>query len=91
MKAEPTDKQQPRLKDVAREAGVSPTTATMVFTGTGRISERTKRRVLKIAEGMRYEHPQRKKKTSESGIHVALLILIDKEWFLMKIIILNMQ
>jgi len=80
MKAEPTDKQQPRLKDIAEKAGVSATTATMIFTGTGRISELTKQKVLEIAESMGYEHPQRKKKTLKAGIHVALLILIDKEW-----------
>jgi len=80
MKAEPTDNQQPRLKDVAEKAGVSPTTATMIFTGTGRISEQTKERVLEIARSMGYEHPLRKKKTLKAGIHVAILILIDKEW-----------
>ncbi len=34
---ENAQKVRPKLKDVARNAGVSPTTASMVFTGTGRM------------------------------------------------------
>jgi hypothetical protein len=70
----------PRLKDVARKAGVSPTTASMVFTGTGRISEDTKQRVVKAADTMGYRHHHRERKTVKNGQHVALLILIDPEW-----------
>jgi DNA-binding LacI/PurR family transcriptional regulator len=73
-------KVQPKLKDVALRAGVSPTTASMVFTGTGRISDITKAKVLDTAVVMGYQHQQRGRKTLKSGVHVALLILIDKEW-----------
>ena len=70
----------PRLKDVARQAGVSPTTASMVFTGTGRISEDTKQRVVQAADTMGYRHHHRERKTVKNTHHVALLILIDPEW-----------
>ncbi len=72
--------QHPRLKDVARDAGVSPSTASMVFTGTGRISEETKHRVLDAARSMGYQPVPRIRKTIKTGNHVAILILIDTEW-----------
>ena len=72
--------QHPRLKDVARDAGVSPTTASMVFNGTGRISDETKQRVYEAAQSMGYQPAQRIRKTIKTGNHVAILILIDAEW-----------
>lgn len=80
MKNQQTTRTQPRLKDVARNAGVSPTTASMVFTDTGRISDKTKLRVLDAAKAMGFIHQLRSKKKLKSGKHVALLILIDKKW-----------
>ncbi|CCQ98355.1 HTH-type transcriptional regulator MalR [[Clostridium] ultunense Esp] len=44
------------IKDVAREAGVSPSTVSRVISGNSRISEETKRRVRKVMEEMGY-HP----------------------------------
>lgn len=80
MNKRDTENDSPRLKDVARNAGVSPTTASMVFTGTGRISEETQQRVLLAAKAMGYQHQLREKKPLKSGVHVALLIIIDSEW-----------
>jgi LacI family transcriptional regulator len=45
-----------KLDDVARRAGVSPSTVSRVLSQTGRVSERTRARVLKIATELRY-HP----------------------------------
>ena len=75
-----SDKSVPKLKDVAAEANVSPTTASMVFTGKGRISEKTTTAVLETAERMGYIHPIRKPTRKSKIGRVALLMLIDKEW-----------
>ena len=80
MNKNDNNKIQVRLMDVARIAGVSSTTASMVFNDTGRISEETCKHVLKIAESMGYHHQPRRKKPLKSGNHVALLMLIDREW-----------
>lgn len=70
----------PKLKDVARKAGVSPTTASMVFTDTGRISEDTQRLVRETAEAMGYRHQARERRSLKTGRHVAVLVLTDTEW-----------
>lgn len=44
----------PKLAHVAREAGVSTATASQVMRRTGRISEQTRKKVLKAAEKLRY-------------------------------------
>ena len=43
-----------RLEDVATRAGVSTSTVSRVLSNSGRVSERTRARVLKIAEALRY-------------------------------------
>lgn len=70
----------PLLKEVAVAADVSPSTASLIFSGTGRISEATKTRVLRVAKEMGYVHQKREGKTIRMGSHVAILISIDKEW-----------
>ena len=42
------------LVEVARRAGVSPSTVSRVLNNTGRVSERTRARVLKIAKELKY-------------------------------------
>ena len=44
----------PKLETVAKEAGVSTATASQVMRGTGRISEQTRKRVLRTAEKLHY-------------------------------------
>lgn len=44
----------PKLETVAREAGVSVATASQVMRGTGRISEKTRKRVLQTAKRLNY-------------------------------------
>ena len=75
-----TDKPKARLKDVARRAGVSSTTASMIFNGTGRISETTRNEVLKAGEELGYVHQRRNRKNPAAGESVAILLLIDQEW-----------
>lgn len=66
------------IKDVAKRAGVSITTASYVLNGKGRISEATRRRVLAAAEELNY-HPNafarhlRKRKTRTIGVFIARL------------------
>lgn len=42
------------IYDIARLAGVSTATVSKVFNGTGRISEKTRQKVLKISEELNY-------------------------------------
>lgn len=44
----------PKLETVAKEAGVSTATASQVMRGTGRISEQTRKRVIRAAEKLHY-------------------------------------
>ncbi len=80
MKNKISDKTQPKLKEVATAAKVSPTTASMVFSGKGRISEKTASVVLETAEQMGYIHPLRNPTRKSKNGRVALLLLIDREW-----------
>ncbi|MDC7234237.1 MAG: LacI family DNA-binding transcriptional regulator [Spirochaetales bacterium] len=79
MENESPKKSSPRLKDVARKAGVSETTASMVFSGRGRISEETKNMVLHAAEALGYVHQQREKRSKGKGNCVGILLITDRE------------
>ncbi len=69
----------PKLKDVAKMAGVSITTASLVFSEQGRISEETKIKVLNSAEFLGYN--KKKKQTNLNNFtNVAILYSIDPEW-----------
>ena len=46
--------ERPKLETVAREAGVSVATASQVMRGTGRISDKTRERVLEAARQLKY-------------------------------------
>lgn len=46
--------QKPKLETVAKEAGVSVATASQVMRGTGRISEKTRKKVLEAARKLHY-------------------------------------
>ncbi|MEM8957112.1 MAG: LacI family DNA-binding transcriptional regulator [Pseudomonadota bacterium] len=46
--------ERPKLGTVAKEAGVSVATASQVMRGTGRISEKTRKKVLRAAQKLRY-------------------------------------
>jgi DNA-binding LacI/PurR family transcriptional regulator len=45
----------PAIYDVAREAGVSTTTVSKILNHTGRISDKTKRKVLRIMKELNFQ------------------------------------
>jgi DNA-binding LacI/PurR family transcriptional regulator len=69
----------PKLKDVAELAGVSMTTASLVFSKQGRISEETRVKVINAADFLGYS---KKKKPSniEADANIGILYSVDPEW-----------
>lgn len=69
----------PKLKDVAQAAGVSLTTASLVLSGKGRISEEVKQKVLEAVEELGYV---RKNRSINSGTikNIGIFQSIDYEW-----------
>lgn len=69
----------PKLKDVAKLAGVSLTTASFVFSNQGRISEETRIKVQNAADSIGYS-----KKIKPSDIdtvaNIAILYSVDPDW-----------
>lgn len=66
----------PTIADVAREAGVSPSTASVVFSGKAPVSEATRERVTRAAEQLGYTGPDPRAaslRTGRSGIVGVLL------------------
>lgn len=57
MTKHPTHDGRPTLADVAAHAGVSPSTASIAFSGQGPVSETTKQKVLKAASDLGYAGP----------------------------------
>lgn len=69
------------LDEVARTAGVSLTTASLVFSGQGRISAETRERVLAAASGLGYQHRRRKVEARIAPLRdIAVLLDLDPEW-----------
>ncbi|MGA2545524.1 MAG: LacI family DNA-binding transcriptional regulator [Rectinemataceae bacterium] len=70
-----------KLEDVAKRAGVSLTTASLVMSGRGRISSQTKERVLQAASELDYRHKIRKADiVSAEARDIAVLLDVDPEW-----------
>ena len=69
----------PKLRDVADKAGVSITAASMALSETGRISDDTRKKVLKAAEELGYKRKQKTKSISNFS-HVGVLVSSDYEW-----------
>ncbi len=69
----------PKLRDVAESAGVSITSASMALSETGRISDETRRKVLKAAADLGYTRKKKTNKISNFN-HVAVLVSSDYEW-----------
>ncbi|MCK5572253.1 MAG: LacI family DNA-binding transcriptional regulator, partial [Bacteroidetes bacterium] len=49
-----TVKKRPTIKDVAREAGLSPSTVSLVVNKTGYVSEKTRAKVVRVVEELGY-------------------------------------
>jgi LacI family transcriptional regulator len=71
-----------KLEDVAREAGVSLSTASLVLSDSGRISAETRERVLESALRLGYLKRERKIRQAEpeDGRVIAILLDVDQEW-----------
>lgn len=62
------------IKDVAREAGVSPAAVSCVYKGAGNISEATKKRVLEVAERLSYVPDSAAQALARKKLRIAILI-----------------
>jgi LacI family transcriptional regulator len=70
-----------KLEDVAKRAGVSLTTASLVLSDKGRISPETKGKVLEAAHALGYHRrPQKAKEAPAQMQDIAILLDIDPEW-----------
>ena len=71
----------PKLKDVAKKAGVSITTASMALSGKGRISEDFRKTVINAARELGYTRKQSAHKQNETSSHlIGIFVSIDSEW-----------
>ncbi|HOV94607.1 MAG TPA: LacI family DNA-binding transcriptional regulator [Spirochaetales bacterium] len=68
------------LKDIAKEAGVSVTTASMALNGSGRLSEETRRNILSIARRKGYKPHLSTNARIRSESLVGILFSIDLDW-----------
>jgi LacI family transcriptional regulator len=73
-------KKKPTLKDVANQANVSVTTASMALTDTGRISSKTKEKVLSTAKALGYQRKEKIEKKGSESVNIAFIVQIDYEW-----------
>ncbi len=64
------------LKSIARAAGVSISTVSLVLSGKGRISDMVRERVLQAAKDLKYKSPL----YTQEGATVAVLFPLDPEW-----------
>jgi len=69
----------PKLKDVATAASVSLTTASLVLSGKGRISDEVRQKVLKAVEDLGYVRKDRARGPAAIG-NMGILHSIDNEW-----------
>ncbi len=89
-----TEKEKPTLKDVAREAGVSYTTASLVLSGKGKISERVRDKVFATATQLGYKKklrlPAEKGKRSN---YIAILHYVpwDYSWNFIRPFIIELE
>lgn len=65
------------LADVAREAKVSVSTASLAFSGRGPVSERSKKRVMAAAERLGYAGPDARAASFRRGRSNVVAVLID--------------
>lgn len=70
--------QRPTLADVARRAGVSASTASLAFSGTGPVSDATRRRVRAAAEDLNYAGPDPRARSLRRGRSGIIGVVIDE-------------
>ncbi len=58
------------IRDIARKAGVSPATVSLVLNGKPGVGDRTRELVLQTAEGMNYRGVRKKKSASERSVRL---------------------
>ena len=69
------------LNDIAKAANVSIATASMAFSGKGRISENVTQKIHKIAQDLGYITKSQQVSPASSGRNtISLLLLTDKKW-----------
>ncbi|MGD9154573.1 MAG: LacI family DNA-binding transcriptional regulator [Bacillota bacterium] len=64
------------IKDVAKLAGVSPSTVSSVFTGNQTVSEATAKRVLKVAKELNY-YPSNVARSLRYGVSKTIAVVVD--------------
>jgi LacI family transcriptional regulator len=70
-----------KLEDVAKAAGVSITTVSLVLSGRGRISEHTREKVFRAVEEVGYKRKTYQPREQPNDFkNVAILVNIDYEW-----------
>ncbi|WP_455381687.1 LacI family DNA-binding transcriptional regulator [Salinispira pacifica] len=68
------------LGKVAEKSGVSMATASQVFTNSGRISDETRARVMRVADELGYVHRRRAGIPARATGVVSLLLSMDRGW-----------
>jgi DNA-binding LacI/PurR family transcriptional regulator/uroporphyrinogen-III decarboxylase len=67
------------LADVAKQAGVSVTTASLVLSGKGRISDHVRQTVIAAADTVGYARKSSTRTATKAPV-IAILVSIDPEW-----------
>ena len=68
----------PTLADVAARAGVSPSTASLAFSGTGPVSDATREKVLAAAKELHYAGPDPRARSLRRGRSGIVGVVIDE-------------
>lgn len=56
------------IRDVARQAGVSPATVSLTLSGRGRIADETRQRILRVSNDLNYRLPVRRRKSADRRV-----------------------
>lgn len=72
------DAQRPTLADVARRAGVSPSTASLAFSGSGPVADATRARVRAAADELNYAGPDPRARSLRRGRSGIVGVVIEE-------------
>jgi DNA-binding LacI/PurR family transcriptional regulator len=73
-----TPNRRPTLAAVARAAGVAPSTASLVFSGSGPVAESTRERVLTVAAELGYDGPDPRARSLRRGRSGIIGVVLDE-------------